>query len=94
MTRDENDEYNSVHNDSSHNPSETSSVRNSAKRTIDRGLDGGYWSRISVGEMLSDNKPKRTRRTVDHLNLSSFTGNFYDNEESNSTFPGELLREA
>lgn len=41
---------------------------------------------MSVGEMLSENKPKRTRRTVDHLDVSGMASfRFPDmDDESNS----------
>lgn len=66
---------------SSINTLDSSSVRGSEKRRIiHRGLDGGYWSRISMGEMISENKPKRTRHGVDRLNISV---NFDDEEFSN-----------
>ena len=78
------EEEEAEHNTST-NASETSTVRNSGghKRTVDRGLDGGYWSRMSVGEMLADNKPKRTRRSVEFLNVSGPVFR-YEDEESNS----------
>ena len=50
--------------------SQRNNVSVNRKRTINRGLDGGYWSRISVGEMLSDEKPKRQRTVVERLSLS------------------------
>jgi hypothetical protein len=80
----EQEEEEAEHNTST-NASETSTVRNSGghKRTVDRGLDGGYWSRMSVGEMLADNKPKRTRRSVEFLNVSGPVFR-YEDEESNS----------
>jgi hypothetical protein len=68
---------------------ETAKRKRNSRRTINLGLDGNYWhglikSEPNVNSEVSDDKPKRTRRTVDRfsidlLNSSSSTmGNEFD----------------
>ena len=66
--------------DTSENSPDSSITRSSAQKrpNVDRGLDGGYWSRMTVGEMISDNKPKRTRHSVDRLNISVNLDHYMD----------------
>lgn len=40
------------------------------RRTINKGLDGGYWSTLQMSSITDDVKRKRTRTTVDRLEAS------------------------